>query len=589
MERVAQFIEMTAGEVHWHVLPECREQVLGPSGLRLDEWLRAGQARVIKHGPHRSVYAVSLPGLNIYVKHNRVANTRAWLRQLVRLSKARMECDRAVNVAARNVPTIVPLAIGERFLGAGRRESYLITQTLTETIALDAYLQDVFPRLDPKQQRIVRQRLATALGCFLARLHEAGIFHPDLHAGNVLIRLNADDQPSLYLVDLHGIHLGPALGWKASRDNLVVFNRWFNLHTSRTDRLRFWKAYYHERSASAIRPDTTGTAPQNRWKRFAGDIERRTVHSNLRFWRKRERRCLLTNRHFRQLHAPGIVGHAVADLDAAVLAPLLADPDEPFRRPGITVLKDSPSSKVIEFDLTWNGQTSRVIYKRFSIKSPLVPWLSLARRPPALRSWVRGHGLIARALPTARPLAVLHRKRGALLREGYLLCLKIADAVELPRFLDQLKTLPIPKRTDILRDRMEHMARVIRQLHCRQVSHRDLKGANILITTHAVGTTGIASLPMLANSSSKVWLIDLAGVRTSRRLPSARRIQNLARLHASIGLHALLSRTEKLRFLRTYLQWGLAGGSDWKSWWRAIERATQAKILRNVRNGRPLN
>jgi hypothetical protein len=589
MEREVPFIETTAGEVLWRILPQCREQLLGTAGLRLDEWFRAGLVRIIKHGPHRSVYAVSLPGLSVYIKHNRVSDARAWLRQLVRPSKARMECERALNVAARQVPTIVPLAIGERSIGAGRRESYLITQALPKAVALDAYLQRVFPQLEPQRQTVVRQRLAAALGQFMARLHEAGIYHPDLHAGNVLIRLDTENQPSLYLVDLHSIHLGPPLNWKASRDNLVVFNRWFHLHASQADRFRFWKAYFHGRAESAIWPELPGTAPRAKWARLAVEVECRTLRSNVRFWRQRERRCLLTNRHYRRLNSSGIVGHAVADLDHTTLTPFLLDPDEPFRRPGVTVLKDSPSSKVIEFELAVNGITSRVIYKRFSVKSKIVPWLSLVRLPQALRSWVHGHGLLARGLPTARPLLVLHRRCRGLLREGYLLSLKVPDAVELPRFLEQLQGLPTAERTALLRDRIEQVARCIRELHRRQVSQRDLKGANILTTKLAGKLESQSSTSSAGIPASHVWLIDLTGVRTSRRLSGARRIQNLARLHASIGRHALVTRTDKLRFLRTYLQWGLSGRSRWKTWWRAIEKATRIKMERNARNGRPLS
>jgi hypothetical protein len=65
-------------------------------------------------------------------------------------------------------------------------------------------------------------------------------------------------------------------------------------------------------------------------------------------------------------------------------------------------------------------------------------------------------------------------------------------------------------------------------------------------------------------------------------------VQNLARLHASFHKDPLLTRTDKLRFLRTYLQWGLFGRHRWKRWWREIEAATQAKIARNRRSGRIL-
>src|SRR5262249_44993536 len=128
------------------------------------------------------------------------------------------------------------------------------------------------------------------------------------------------------------------------------------------------------------------------------------------------------------------------------------------------------------------GVRRRVIYKRFGVKSGIVPWLSLLRPPPALRSWVHGHGLRERCLPTVRPLAVLHRTRQGLLCEGYLLSLKVEDAEELPRFLDGLLQLPVAERRTLLRERIDQAARLIRELHHREVSHRDLKGANILTT-----------------------------------------------------------------------------------------------------------
>ena len=40
-------------------------------------------------------------------------------------------------------------------------------------------------------------------------------------------------------------------------------------------------------------------------------------------------------------------------------------------------------------------------------------------------------------------------------------------------------------------------------------------------------------------------------------------MQNLARLHASFCQGSLLTRSDKLRFLRSYLQWGLRGKSGW--------------------------
>src|SRR5262249_5789542 len=316
-----------------------------------------------------------------------------------------------------------------------------------------------------------------------------------------------DDHPELYLIDLHDVQLGPPLTWALSCDNLVVLNRWFVLRASRSDRLRFWQAYRTARQSVTCARDDHGVQ--------ARALEERTWQSNLSFWKNRDRRCLVTNRYYYRLRAPGIGGYAVGDLDAASLAPLLADPDRPFEQAGATLLKDSPSSTVIELELPVGGVPRRVIFKRFRVTGLLDPLLNLFRRSPALRSWVLGRGLRERCLPTARPLAVFHRRRFGLNWEGYLLTEKVPDAQDLKDAVAGLEALPAHERRRALRAWIDQLARLVRDLHRRQLSHRDLKAANILM------------------SGGALWLIDLVGLCSCRRLSRARRVQNLARLNAS--------------------------------------------------------
>jgi hypothetical protein len=118
----------------------------------------------------------------------------------------------------------------------------------------------------------------------------------------------------------------------------------------------------------------------------------------------------------------------------------------------------------------------------------------------------------------------------------------------------------------------------LRRLHDRHLSHRDLKAPNLLLEMAADGLT-----------VQEVCFIDLVGVRRHGKLRRRRRIQNLARLHASFHSHPGVTRSDKLRLLRSYLAWGLHGRIGWKRWWQQIATATEAKVLRNQRSGRPLN
>jgi tRNA A-37 threonylcarbamoyl transferase component Bud32 len=555
--------------VRWQVRPQCRDLLFGPDGLRLEEWLQTGRAHVVKHGPHRTVYRVVLPELSFYLKHYRLADVRAWLRQLVRPAKARIEFDCALAVAARQVPTVSPLAVGESGQGNGPGESYLITRSLEHSEPVSSLVENTLPHLPLPGQARLRQGLARALGEFVAHLHDAGIVHRDLHAANILAQLGEDGQYALHLIDLHAVDLGRPVDWTTSADNLVLLNRWFVLRAGRSDRLRFWFAYCRARFGAGASKKSVHL-PNFRWRDTARSVETQTWQSNLCFWRHRDARCLENNRHYQRLRQGSVAGCAGFDLDPDALSGLLTDPDAPFRVPGAKLLKDSRSSTVAEFELRVRGNVQPVIYKRFRVTSRVDAWLALVRQPPVVRSWMFGHGLRERYLTTARPLLLLYRRWGPLVYEGYLLTEKIQDALDLHQFVRSLETRPNVERRRCLRQRIDQVARLLDNLHRRQLSHRDLKAGNILLTRDAA------------------WLIDLVGMKRWRRLAHRRRVQNLARLHASFHASALLTRTDKLRFLRTYLHWGLHGKQGWKDWWRRIAAATEAKVRRNRRSGRPL-
>jgi hypothetical protein len=314
-------------------------------------------------------------------------------------------------------------------------------------------------------------------------------------------------------------------------------------------------------------------------------LEKLTWESNLRFWRHRDGRCLRTNRYYRRVHSAQAVGHAVADLDRAILDELLANPDAPFEQPGVLLLKDSRSATVAELDLLVNGRMRRVIYKRFRVTTWSDPWTALVRATPALRSWILGQGLRERMLPTPRPLLVLHRRRHGLVREGYLLMEKVEDAVDLHGFVKRLAGLDASERRRRLRCCIEEVARLIRKLHSRHLAHRDLKAANLLVAREAWQP---AEHSATTTSVNPIGFIDLVGVARCRKLADRQRVANLTRLNASFHASGAVTRADRLRFLRVYLQWGLSGRESWKTWWRAIARATAAKVARNLRRRRPL-
>ena len=219
--------------------------------------------------------------------------------------------------------------------------------------------------------------------------------------------MDQDQRPRFYLIDLHDIEIGSPLNWRASRDNLILLNRWCQLRTSYTDRCRFRRAYF------AARPLLTLDVG-----RATRELESGTGESNLAFWRTRDRRCLGTNRYFRRVRSKACSGHSVREMDEGFLNRLLVDPDAPFHDSGNRVLKNSRSGTVIELEVPAPDGPRRMIYKRFRRDrwyDRITPYFY---RVPALRSWVMGHAVRSRELPTPLPWLFLQALRSEFLVMG---------------------------------------------------------------------------------------------------------------------------------------------------------------------------
>ena len=535
---------VAVGELVWRVEPAGSE-VFGPDGPDLAAWEKAGLVEVVKQNLQRTISRVRLPGGAVYVKRCRANTPRSWAREVLRPAKARLEFENALALRMLGIGAVEPLAWGGK-PGPLPGDSYLITRAQDAAVSF-------LDLLDAVHSPTARRQLAQAFARFLARLHDAGVTHPDPHPGNFLV-----ESSRFVLTDLHAIRIGRPPGWPNTKANLTLLNRWFQVRATRTDRLRFWREYFSARTTlSAADAD-----------RMARDLETATGASNHRFWAARTARYRSDNRDSRRVRGTAASGYAVRDLPDEVVRDWLADPDAPFI--GAKLLKDSRTSTVAELTIDTPTGPCVIVYKRFNLKSPVGAVKNLLRPSPALRSWLTGNSVRDRGLPTARPLAVFHRTRLGVPLTGYAVFDKVPDAVGLPEAVVSQHA-----RHEVIRVWADRIGRLIRQMHKRQVSHRDLKAPNVLMT----GADPLAAEPVL---------IDLVGVVAGKPVTQSVCVRDLARLNASFLDSDAISRTDRLRFLRTYLGWGLYGRGDWKVWWRQVEEATQEKAARNVRVGRPL-
>ncbi len=551
------------GGISWVADDDVRPLLFDAAGLRLASWEARGLATLVKHGAGRTIHRVRLPGLEFFVKRFRPASLSSLLHNLFRSGRARKEFESAQWLRRRGVPTFRPLALGERRRGGLLVESWLVTEAVPDSVTLFDAIERGLPGGASS-----RLELARTLGALAARLHEAGAEHRDLHERNIMVRLDADGRPALTLLDLHDLTLRGRTDWPQTCRDLERLARYFALRASRADRLRFFLAYAAER----------GWAPGES-RRRARELEARSARSRADFWRRRDTRGK-SGRALIDYFGRRCRATACADVPPTLVRQWLAAPERPFAERVARWLKRGRATQVAEVNLPELRRNDTFIYKQFYFKGWHESLATLVRPNQATRAWNHGAALQLRELPTPRPLALVERTLFGLPVTSYLVTERVPGGVGLRDYADAALAAAATdaERQRIVRGLTEVAALLLRRLHERRATHCDLKASNILAE------------PTADPARPRLWLIDLDGVQTWSQVPDCQRTQNLARLHVSFVSAPWLSRSDKLRFLRSYLgQEGFRKRAEWQAWWRRVAAATDWKVRRNQRRGRALH
>ncbi len=504
------------------------------------QWLcDPSRAVQIKGNKQRQVFRITQDGQTYYLKRNQANAPRAWLRGLLRPPKAKLEFDNALRLNNLGFECFQPIGWAKvQSLWPG--ESLLLSQEVPHAVSLDLILQQV------QHNSFQRRSLATALGKWFGSQHEQGVYHPDPHPGNILVRWpTTTTVPSFIWLDVHTVRFAHRADASLALQNLVLVNRWFQQRTQRCDRARFFLAYRLQASWCMAHPART----------LAHTLETATLQRSLRLWNAKRHRVLGHSRQFLRLRRGSLRAHVWRDLPEEVWQEWLYQLDKLFTASGVVLLKDSPTSTVARLP-------GGYIAKRFRVKKATARLRNLFRPNAAERSWIYGHTLLARGLNTPRPVFYAQRTRNGIPTEGYVVFEELTNTTELQVALatttgnDQLQIIT-------------HLAWHLRQMHQHGVAHRDLKASNILVS----------------QTDKQPWLIDLVGVQVGATIGQAKRIRDLTRLHVSFRT-STIRQSLKLRFLLTYLP--QQQQARWKVWWRAIAQRTQLKVSQNLRRGRPL-
>ncbi|HTI50949.1 MAG TPA: lipopolysaccharide kinase InaA family protein, partial [Planctomycetaceae bacterium] len=534
-----------AGESEWLIRAELAAEFLDADGLRWNEWQRRGMTEVVKTGPHRTVSRLSLPGGEFYVKHFRIADYEALLRNLVRAAPAQRELTAVQRISALRLATFEPVAVGCARQFGVTSDSYLISRAVPDAVPLDHFLLTDFAGRSGGVQAELRQRLARELGRLAARLHAAGIEHVDLHAGNLLIRTAASlREPLLALIDLHAVRFRRSLS-AAQRDrNLTALHQFFAGRSTRADRRRFWLAYYEglrqfSRVSPKIKADApprdsepfrlpTGSAalslirrPPTRHAREAGRLEVLLNQAAQAGWRRADRAWRRGNRHVRRFEVKKSTCRGLATLHIEWLTEICQSPETLFERYAIRWCKQSPRHRVAEVAVAAHDSGSPAMTipagttrtdRTADVPVTPSPRLSIAaeergaqresvhaywkciteqgwktfllaglRFSPVRRAWETGHALLRRGIDTPKPLLYVEQAESGV-RRGYLLTAAVENSTTAQEFFHtQWPPLEGVGQSAWLARHARKLAQQLRGLHDAGFDHRDLKFPNLLV------------------------------------------------------------------------------------------------------------
>ncbi len=449
----------------------------------VEGWLRgAYHATVLHDNPRRRIVRLDdETGHTLLVKQFRCRSGKHPLRDRLKNwighAAARREWKILQRLQGEKISAPKPLAFGT--LPSG--DQILVTEFCVGTNLADTPWKSAKQRRDTLQQ----------LGALVAHLHRHGFAHGDLHHGNILISTHGP-----ILLDWQ--HARITQSKCLQRRDLAFLDYSLSKIISTPDRLRV-------RAAALEMNRPFCVYSKQRLREVGGNMELRAEEHA----RSRTRRAQKSGRRFAKFRLECESGMHLREFAAESVARAIAAHRNALANGG-NVLKNDGRSKITAIEC--DGR--RLIVKEILPRSLGRILADRFRGSAGFRAWVAGHGLQARGIGAALPLAYCERHQFGLVTRSLVILEDLAPAQPADTLGD---TSPLST--------LKALTKMAITLHRKGVDHGDLKASHVYIA-QAIETE---------TTQSTTFLLDLEGVKFRGRLSDRRRMQALIELNASLG------------------------------------------------------
>jgi len=198
--------------------------------------VREKPSDLLKNSPEVKVSLVEDGKGKVYVKQFCYPHFWDCMKDTFRFSKGLKAWSGGNGLRVRGITSPKTLALMERKRGLALRESFLVMESSVNGLEMDRYILKGFE--DVRRKRLFIKDFAK----WLSHLHKKDLYHRDMKTCNILVSEKRGTW-NFHLLDLEDILLDEKVNEKKLFKNLLQLNTSTPSLMTRTDRLRFFKAY----------------------------------------------------------------------------------------------------------------------------------------------------------------------------------------------------------------------------------------------------------------------------------------------------------------------------------------------------------